>query len=240
MTESNETEELKAEIHIKTRIDKVVDPESSRYALGCVQATPRSEGEVFLTATNGRSLVVLPAEGHVDQERLIPGEVLPKKKVGRLAHKVRLNGHWLSSDGRYSAEPEGRFPQTQDCFAEREHHEADVNDPAVLWAGHSIQVSLDPKLLLEMAEAMNESDRVLTLFLRANKAGVVEHSINVLGEKGVGVLMPCSTDKRAGARWDAMVKEYKAAKYAIKIGAIEKQQPAKEESQREKEVAQAA
>lgn len=240
MSKLNEANELKAEVRIKTRIDKVADPQSSRYALGCVQATPRSEGEVFLTATNGRSLVVLPAEGYVDRERLIPGEVLPKKKIGRLPHKVSLNGHWLSSDGRYGAEPEGRFPQTQDCFAEREYPEADVNDPDALWAGHSLQVSLDPKLLLEMAEALNESDRVLTLFLRANKAGVVEHSINVLGEKGVGVLMPCSADKRAGERWDAMVKEYKAAKHAAKNGAFAKRGPEKKEAETAEEPAKAA
>lgn len=227
---------LKASVKIKSRIDKVADPQSSRYALGHVQVTPSGNDEVFLTATNGRVAVVMPAEGYVDEERLIPGNLLPRKLSKRIPHSVSLNGRWESSDGKFADEPEGRFPRVDDVFSYREHAKADVENQRLKWAGPSVTVKLDARYLMAIAEALNETENGLTLFIRANKDGFVDASVNVLGENGVAVIMPIRADKSDGERFDAMVKRYKKAKGGkAKNRAVEKPAPAAEQPQQVEE-----
>lgn len=194
------TSEIKADVILTTRIDRAADPNSSRYTLGNLQATPIDSERVFVTASNGRHLAIVRAFGRLDQERLIPAAVLPKKKIKKGGHKITLNGRWENSDGKFAADEDlGRFPQTADIVPLREYSDC-------------VKVTLDAESLLALRDALNTDQRGLTLYIKPDKAGRVCSSIAVSGQHGIGVLMPLAEDKGADDRYDETRREYMAAK----------------------------
>jgi len=192
----------------KTRIAAACDEESTRYALGSVQAVPAGKDRVWLTATDGRCFAAVETDGTLDDgPELIPAKVFPTRKAHFPkcipAALDRTNGVWKNNRKTPTiAEPsDGRFPKTADV----------VKDITEVDASERRTVTIDAKLLLNIQEALSDNDspekECVTLLLSDNN----ENSIGIVGNAGIGVLMPCSGGDKAGEKWIAQRESYLAA-----------------------------
>ena len=166
---------------------KCVAKESSRYAIVGVQVIPEENGDATLAVTDGRKLAV----------RFDAGAALRPCILGPVAlkandHEVEFrmgddHGNAIASRpfgakrGTVDIEyVEGTFPPFGDIFPKE-----------VTPAECAGVISLDAKLLLEIAAAVNDGDAenatAVTIFVKADNKPFV-----VMGNAGIGVQMPVS------------------------------------------------
>lgn len=209
--------DLKASIRIKTAVAAVTDPESSRYNLGDVRAVQGEQNTVWLSASDGRIAAAVPAEGFVQAPIAIPHEILPhrKKDFGPDGATVTLNGKWtLAPAARYQPEQptrecepsghDGRFPAMSDLL-----HQLPAD----------IVLCIDARRLLTLAEAINDGKSgnplgCVTLLMQRDDDGTVQGGIRVVGDAGIGLIMPMSDERGNGrdlARYTEMSTVYRAA-----------------------------
>ena len=170
-----------------SRIGAATDNESSRFALGAVKIDGNAE-RVWASATDGRIAASVLCEGHTDESRLVPAELVPrtKKAMRDGSAQVERNGQWENQAGKIvEQDVEGRFPRVDECY------------PAVD-GDDVICLNIDAQLLLNLANALgiDDCDHGVTLFIRPPKEGeLVDMGIAVLGPKGFGLLMPLHSDR---------------------------------------------
>ena len=212
---------------VRTRLDLASDTESSRYALSAIQVVPSDEdGKVWLTATDGRILAAVETEGEVDQRRLMPVAVVKTTKSQRSQGlTVERNGRWEAATRNRTGvkiavgdDVKGRFPRCEEIIPE-------VRNATVL--------HLDGNLLhnLYLALGGENDQRGITLFVPPadEKTGIVESAVAVLGEHGLGVIMPlnpCSNrdDKdRERKRYEEHAQRYIAAHQAERAAEVERE-----------------
>ncbi len=166
----------------------------ARYAIGHVLASRSNDHDdsVWLCATDGRQLSARQVVGSNDHGRLIPQEVFPRtrKRDKILTHgpNGKPAGQWVcKADNRIAEAPTGRFP------------DADQVVPADIKA--YVALAIDARILAKLAEAIGDDAATVTLFLPpTDDYGYVAAPIPVLGEKGIGVLMPIAVDEPSSKR----------------------------------------
>lgn len=173
--------EVNAWVMVPRGVDKVID--ATRYSMGCAVISPSNNG-VFLAATNGRIATITQCVGQSDGNYLVPNRVLEKK-----AGIARMNGQWEieQKKGRNwekalvpSIEPDNqRFPALKDVMQVGNREE--------------VCVRFDAKLLLQIAEAINDSSTGVTLLIDKEKP---DQAIRVVGDTGVGLLMGLVADEK--------------------------------------------
>jgi hypothetical protein len=188
-----------------TMIWKVLDSSHGRYALGFPRFDPITNKRGRWIATNGKVAVVVHVDGNFDKtddSYAVPPEVMPKKKTLR---DVRLlDGSWSAtgpsgSDSVVVANPTddeaGRFPDVYPSVFPESFDTFTDKGGATQSRTH---VSLDARLLLSVAEAINcklEGSKTVTLAI-----GGPGDSVAVVGDTGIGVIMPClGEDNKAQA-----------------------------------------
>lgn len=187
--------EVNAWVMVPRGVDKVIDREATRYSLGCAVISPSNNG-VFLAATNGRIATITQCVGQSDGNYLVPNRVLEKK-----AGIAKMNGQWEieQKKGRKnwekalvpSVEPDNqRFPALKDVMQVGNREE--------------VCVRFDAKLLLQIAEAINDSSTGVTLLIDKEKP---DQAIRVVGDTGVGLLMGLEPDKKdiPGLRYNGFI-----------------------------------
>lgn len=181
------------------------DTESTRYALGGVAVFPRSKDQVFLAATNSHVLAVTSCEGQYhgytqDLPVVMPLDILPKnaKERNTLATKTSMSPNdpeswirfddevdskqWHSPFNRTADRVDGRFPRARDVMPM-----ADANDYLIF--------TLDAQLLLNLSKALTDGEsRGITVFVPKEDSGKVTKCVPVMGNLGVGALMPLSIE----------------------------------------------
>ena len=181
----------RAELTVKTKPQKCVDADATRYALGNLQAIPSTDNKTWLCATDGRKLAAVLVDGRTDETRLVPAKILSARHKST---KATLNGRWENDKGQHiDKEPEGMFPKVRDVL------------PKIV-DGNYLQVSLDANFIHELKQALNTDNHgaVLNLLIpKPEKSDHVDGAVYVVGERGIGVVMPCTHDKRS-----TPVKEY--------------------------------
>ncbi len=191
--------EIKARFSPNTKIQVCCDAESSRYSLGGIHISP-GEGGVWATATDGRHMAIVKYDGEADKPQLVPTDVLPTRK-GDLNgnYNVTLNGRWEGDNGRFADTPTGRFPHACDVVPNL--------PPGV------IQLAIDPTYLSNLQKALNSDQRGLTLFITPPAEGnnEVEHAVAVVGQHGIGIVMPLSGSGDDRDKYDEQSSEYAKA-----------------------------
>jgi hypothetical protein len=200
---------MKAEFTLNTNIGRLCDQSPGiRYAFHHAQVTRDPEqAVVYVTATDGRGMAIVEADGYADGQCLMPASMSPSRaKDIKNGVKVTLNGQWVSENGngREEIDPELRFPSSVD----------DLVNVSVY--GH-LAIKLDTAMLAAFAAALNRPDNPhLTVFIDDPKGTIV-----ILGDRGIGVLA-AQTPLTGGERGiyshfrDRIIKAYKAAKEAVK------------------------
>lgn len=174
-------------VRFPSRIGAATDNESSRFALGSVKVEGNGE-RVWASATDGRIAASVLCEGHTDEARLVPAELVPrtKKAMKDGSAEVERNGQWENQAGKIvKQDVDGRFPYVQ------EHYPAVDGDDVVC-------LCIDAQLLLNLANALgiDGCDHGVTLLIRPPKEGeLVDRGIGVLGPEGLGLLMPLGSDR---------------------------------------------
>jgi len=154
---------MHCKVEFTARVDRAVDSESTRYALAGVQVTPDPEGGVFCAATNSRILTVTRQTGEADETCILPGSLVAGKAGERNAvvECDESGQQWKrtalvkgSQVCRIEPAIEGRFPRV---------HEVLPN-----FSGPVLSLSIDPRFLLQAAEAMGCDDeaRAITLLVQ--------------------------------------------------------------------------
>jgi len=183
-------------ITINSNIKNVLDKESSRYALGNAAfcATSETTGKVF--ATNGRALSVTPIDikdnklEFYDCTNGIPSHVVPTTKTKRNLY-LDTETETIKNDKHVidSYKYEGRFPKMRDVFSGCLETQR---------AKRTVELTLDAKLLLDMATAITPygENKIITLQLAIDDdTKQVLDSIPVDGKNGLGIIMPCRADE---------------------------------------------
>lgn len=178
--------EIRAEVMIDRPLTQCTDQEATRYALASVHVTPsQHDGKVWLAACDSRVLALTLADGRTDAPHLLPGKMA--KPHGKSVTRAQLNGVWRSESGHVIAErfrpdgkklmedteSEGRFPRTVDVL------------PAA--QSGDVVISLNAELLANLAKAIGDNGRDVTLIIRDGVSAVAVH-----GKHGIGVAMPLS------------------------------------------------
>ncbi len=192
------------------------DDESRRYALGGVRVHSARDKTVWCTATDGRKLVAIEAEGATDQPRIVPLSVLPKKTpVKGLA--IERNGQWEAGNKfvPLDNEPEGRYPDASLVLPARRSGEG----------GEVLALSLNATYLADLAAALAPGDGRVTLLIslsdsdttseqdETDAAVAVEGAIAVIplepqDHEALGVLMPCTSGRSAVNRYNQALSRY--------------------------------
>lgn len=181
-------------------INAVCDTESTRYALGGVHVMPTGEeNEVYLSATDGRCLAIVKADGHVDDydvknPPIVPASIFPKSAKERRALQfdpdaacskdVRLNGSgkWETPYDRTADVVEGRFPRCHEVIPYA--------------SGTTMVVTLDVPILKKLHDALTEDGTrgIDLLFTVPEQVQGGPHrysdAVCVQGNRGIGVIMP--------------------------------------------------
>jgi hypothetical protein len=192
-----------AKLTIRTRLGRGVDPASTRYALGNALVTPIPDRNDTCLATtcDGRIMAIVECDGATDREYLVPGDLLPAKKNAD-PRQCELNGHWTATPLRHNVlrkaeavvakrvDPAQRFPSGQgmgQCIP--------YIDPKSVRL-----VTIDPALLQQLADCLNDPNtKGITLVVPKPKKGrQVESSIGVIGDAGIGVIMPLDPGREDG------------------------------------------
>jgi hypothetical protein len=198
---------MQCKVEFTARVDRAVDSESTRYALAGVQVTPDPDGGVFCAATNSRILTVTRQTGEADETCVVPGTLVAGKAGERNAvvEYDETARHWqrtaLLKGSRISRmEPmvEGRFPRVGDVLPD-------------FSGGPVLSVSVDPRQLLQAAEAMgcDDEQRAITLLVRIPRSeNVLPSSIGVITAIR-GLIDDGDTDHSSAARklWALAVNE---------------------------------
>jgi hypothetical protein len=198
--------EVRAKVEIETEIAKCCDQESTRYSLSALQLVPATDTEIYVTATNGRILAVNRCEGMTLGEQLIPGELVAKAPKGQ-AKRVEANGRLEVTTGRGAklktvigaAEVEGRFPMVAEVFPKI--------DSAEGWRTLTIR----PAELIKLMGACSSFDQITLLIppprvplaeSKDDDVSQVDQAMPVWGDKGFGLVMPCTGDGKLVRRKD--------------------------------------
>lgn len=192
-----------------TPIDLACDKDvASRYALGAVCVSPIDDKSVWLTATDGRIMAAVQADGSASEPVLCPMAAVKAKPAARdhRAKVYRDNGHWVDRKKTMHEPMEGRFPRMADVCPRTDN---------------ALVLAIDAALLHRLAQAICIGDRpVVTLLIQpAGENGYVENAIGVSASGGgIGVIMPCTPGQENGpleietyqAHWAAYGKQFKA------------------------------
>jgi len=181
----------------KTCLSEMLNHETSCYGLSYAQAVP-GNGVVYVGATNGRGVAIEVCDGHLDKRRLVPHEVLPtnKKHYDKKDNAVKIE---LDSDGKkwLSSFKTWGEDGTEDCrYPKLGDHVMYPDDSKVTVFG------LQPKLLKQVADALNTKgdgsfgcdEHVWMIVPHAGPNGkddILTGVIRIVGEHGIGVVMPC-------------------------------------------------
>lgn len=202
--------EITATVHVGNSVRKMVDRDSSRYAIGSALLTPivGESDRVFVTATDGRVCGIVEADGHADREQYIPYGVMPTAKRGAT---LSLNGKWESSAGKFAdtqcVEDSGRWPRAEGVFDDIEMETARV-------------IELDAELLVRLANMIRGDSKFITLMIPEHDKddGIVMRGVPVVGDDGIGVIMPggftakCPKPTERAERYAATVAAYKSSR----------------------------
>ena len=184
---------------VPSSLQKVCDKDSSRYDLGNPRLFTTGTGESSLVVTNGKSLAVVPTTVGGDvieitkdedrHERLgsdamaitIPIQSLPTRKGGRrgvLRDNETGDCTNLQTGATHRKPDTSRFPK--------------VNDICPEWNGDGVTFTINAELLYNLALAIcrvnSEYDKVVTIHI--DKPGDDQAPLSVVGNAGIGVLMP--------------------------------------------------
>jgi DNA polymerase III sliding clamp (beta) subunit (PCNA family) len=190
------------------KLVKWADPESSRYALGGVRIG-RSAGKCFAEATDGRRLALVEWEDKgPDVDAILNGKELGKalRQAGRkppyhmddaVNGVARVNGAEVTT-------VEGRWPKTEDLFAEER-----IGSQAASFTAQQLRelarrtavkigdttVLLNVQYLEDLADAMDAADAgVATFKATDDRSQVVAECESVSGANLTAVLMPMAAD----------------------------------------------
>ena len=182
---------MKASLAPTTRIDLATDPDSKRYALGSVCASPTRDGKVLLTACDGRILAAVRVDGDIPSPIAIPAKVFAAPMKRGKVNITRENGHWIDRrDTIHTAnDAPGRFPRANDVIPDVSHRE-----------GMRV-IGIDAQLLLNLAKAINDTSAVVQLIFddSARSGMMLTGPIAVHGTVGNGVIMPVTGDTKDAA-----------------------------------------
>lgn len=128
-----------------------------RYQLAAIRALPTAKPDtVVLQATDGRQAVCLITAGQMSSPRLVPTDVLPKRKDAKGVTIDLTGDHWRSSEGGSVPDvhrEESAYPSILDVLPK--FSERDKKPP--------IQFGIDLTVLNKLADALGTSK--LTLFI---------------------------------------------------------------------------
>lgn len=155
-------------VEIPSRIDKVLDTGGFRYSIDCLQITPDPEDkdQVYAAGTDSRCMAITQLEGHAEREHRIPREVLPKKNGDAGCSVETKDGETYKFVKQKKTGNEIREHTPDPALAARRFPE--VGDVASTIEGDHLLVSLDPEMVLRLADALgrNEEHRYCSLFVR--------------------------------------------------------------------------
>lgn len=185
---------------LTTDIGQCCELESTRYALDVIHMAPCVDaGQVYLAATNSKTLAVVRTEGACSEsknQRLIPRQHIPRLKKhwkqGMNSAQI-YQGKWKSTvkpecDSN-RAYDDGRFPQYRDLFQKVDKD-------------NCVSVSIDAEALLKVAKALNsvEDGSTVVSLLISTEQTEAESAIPVRPSgknsdttNAIGLLMPCAT-----------------------------------------------
>jgi len=145
-----------------------------RYSLAEAYATRQHEGSVWVIATDCRCLSAVRTTGENDESRLVPRCIFPS---GRRPESVVFDGsRWTApSSRRYGDPPTGRFPKVQDILPDLADTRETVNS-----------IAIDARLLANIQRAICDDRQYIRLYFNG-----AEGTIAVVGDRGIGVVMPC-------------------------------------------------
>jgi len=180
---------------MKKTIEVLTNPakltcDTGRYPqMGNVQLLPGNNGSDFIVATNGKACCWIPVTRGTTQElpgRLpIAAKIIPGRKNKRLiaTDDDSSNGEmtWRDTnkpDKTATVSTEGKFPKTKDIIP--------------TWEATKL-LTIDAKLLLELALAVNDASGDKSTVVTLDISNVDQDnpsSIPVVGDTGIGVIMP--------------------------------------------------
>lgn len=171
--------------------------ESSRYAIAGVYVAAKGN-QVTAAATDGRCLSLTRCDSieGTTWAGIVPADLMPGKSDKLTHHRtLTLNGTATRATRKGTTSAplvEGTFPPVASVVPEFADNALGTDDTYC----HHV-VTLDPELLLSVAKAIQELDdkkrHVVTLLLPKNP----HRAIGVLGNRGIGVMMPVETWSRA-------------------------------------------
>lgn len=192
-----------------TEIDAVTDPESGRFALGCVLAQPdpdRPNG-VLLVATDGRAMAIVEEEGKLDEPRKIRASSLRQRRKERIV-QVECDGAqaYFSCDQEHGGdglvaverdEVEGRFPRFGDVIPKVDLEE---------YTEISIDYALLGRLLraLQPRRTSKEGQVLFSIFVDRSRP-FVDTPLIVASGGNLGILMPCTSDEQERDACQALI-----------------------------------
>ena len=183
---------------VRTRLAKSVGTDK-RYKLAAIRALPTTKKDtVVLQATDGKQAVCLLTLGQMSSPRLIPSDVLPKRKDAKGVMIDLADDQWRSSEGKSVPDEyrdESGYPPIADVL------------PKFSARGKTlpVQLGIDLALLSKVAESLGTSK--LTLFIsipdkthtpNTADGGYVKKPVAICPAtdegkvRGIGVLMPLS------------------------------------------------
>lgn len=196
---------LRDTVWLPTKIQAAAEVEA--HGLAGVRVLPATKG-VVLVASDARIVAVVHEErGHVSRASTIPRAVLPGTAVERLAPLTLSGTQWRKpiGEGRFviSEENPGCYPNidTVKVFPET--------------LSERVCVKLDTALLGKLVTALNNGDTGVHLFINRDD---VNAAVIVVGEHGMGAIMPMEQDRAQHEREYLSTKQtaFKAASAARK------------------------
>jgi hypothetical protein len=141
---------------IRTRLARAAG-EDGRYKLATIRALPSTKKDtVVLQATDGKQAVCVLAPGEMSRPRLVPAEVLPRRKSSKGSSVELVGDKWRSSEGPSVPDEYG----DQFCYPPI----AEVLPKfSVRGKAPPVQLGIDLALLSKVAESLGTSK--LTLFV---------------------------------------------------------------------------
>jgi hypothetical protein len=141
----------------KYKLNLVTSDDETRKALTCVSFTGS-----HLVASNGFTMAIVPAEeGESGEPCLIPAKVYAAAVKGKKAHVTVADGtaYTVDKNGATFTMPilDAQFPNTKPMRADMETAITD----------HVFRVSLNAKLLKDLADAMGAETHQVTLYFEA-------------------------------------------------------------------------
>lgn len=207
-------------VRVPTNIGPCCAEEESKYAIGDVGMKREKDGKCLLWATDGRLAVIVPAEAEDYSDKQLPRRI-PKAlaKPGKEGNRELRCGVgttqtifgftrvWVDDEaGRFAPEAmEGQDLPIADVLPD-------------LAAGEHVFVSLNTALLSKIAQAVNSPDgpNCLQAVVLAINLNDKAKPIAVIGDTGIGVLMPTASADKAldSAMWNKLRERWRKAEKA--------------------------